>query len=116
MSRTVYEHLLQNIAQRIFQAAALTNPSSKGHKASKLNIIAFGASDKIHERVDSKAQRMFLRSTYTTAEGKQALLAVPLGGTLRQFVEPRSDVLDFSLRKAPRMPVKDWELDDDDED
>ncbi|GAB7350966.1 hypothetical protein MBLNU459_g1466t2 [Dothideomycetes sp. NU459] len=114
MPRAIYEHLLQGLAQRIFQAAALVNPPSAGHKSSRLNLVAFGASDKIHERVDSKAQRIYFRSTYVTAEGKRALLAVLISGTLRQFVEPRSDVLDYSLRKAPRMPVKEWDLDDDD--
>lgn len=137
MSRTIYEHLLQGIAGRIFQAAVIANPPSKGYQASKLNLVAFGTSTTIYEvgqphalldytrstntnwsrqRTDSKSQRIYFRSTHTTAEGKQALLAVPLSGTLRPFVEPRSDVLDFSLRNVPRMPVKDWDVTDLDSD
>lgn len=67
---------------------------------SKLRLIAFGTSDKIYEREDSRNQILYLKSTAYDAEGKPQPYAAPVGWCLRQFIEPRSEVLDFVLHRS----------------
>ena len=123
LPRTVYEHLLQGLAQRGFEMAAsglqlnsyaITDDDTSSNtsaetstKASKLRLIAFGISDKIYEREDSKNQILFLRSTCQDAEGRSKVYAAPIGWCLRQYVEPQSDVLDFVLHREARPPCRD---------
>ncbi|KAK4498247.1 hypothetical protein PRZ48_010904 [Zasmidium cellare] len=121
LPRPVYETMLQALAQRGFELAAgqhsssSTSPppsideddsesstSESEQRPAKLRIIAFGTSDKIYEREDSKNQFIFVRSTCYDAEGRPKVYAAPVGWCLRQFVEPRSDVLDFVLHQSDR--------------
>lgn len=123
LPRSVYETMLQALAQRGFELAAgqhsssstssppsLDNdgqsdsetPDSGALRPAKLRVIAFGTSDKIYEREDSKNQFIFVRSTCYDAEGKPKAYAAPVGWCLRQFVEPTSDVLDFVLHQSDR--------------
>jgi hypothetical protein len=90
--------------------------SSTAPRPSKLRLVAFGSSDKIFERVDSPNQCIFLRSTKIDSENRTAVQAVPIGWCLRQYVEPRSDVLDFTLSRATGMPTKDYDIGEDSDD
>lgn len=124
LPRSIYEILLQAAALRIFNLAAywsdhshetdglsvsnLGVPSEWKFESSstpKLRVIAFGISDRIYERLDSKTQVIYLRSTCQDAEGKTKLHAAPIGWCLKQFVEPVSDVLNTSLLRAPKLPL-----------
>ncbi|KAF2772455.1 hypothetical protein EJ03DRAFT_387566 [Teratosphaeria nubilosa] len=139
LPKSVYEQLLQGLAERLFErarngtaksdtnsvpsltdhadASADSSPGGKGH--GKLNLIAFGISEKIYEREDSRNQLLFLRSTAKTALGADKVYAAPVGWCLRQFLEPRSDVLDFVLMpgRESRVPCREREIawGDDDE-
>lgn len=124
LPRAVYEQLLQGLAQRSFQVASdavvnaraehLESVSNGGEaservlaqRESKLRLIAFGISDKIYEREDSKNQLLYLRSTCQDAEGKAKIYAAPISWCLRQYVEPRSEVLDFVLHREARPPCR----------
>ena len=134
LPRQVYEVLLQSLAQRTFEQAASTkssvpdqpsgssaaNAAPSGDattstetsaeapplKPSKLRLLAFGISDKIYEREDSKDQVIYIRSTSKDAEGKDKIHAAPIGWCVRQYIEPRSDVLDFVLHRASRPPCQ----------
>lgn len=150
--RSIYEHLLQSLAQKLFEIATgsaatlpIRNtqlnlsttdltvlPTSTTHLStltisvpssettpqpqsipSKLKLIAFGTSDKIFERQDSRTQSIFYRSKQITPEGKEVVHAASIGWCLRQYVEPRSDVLDFQLSRTVTMPVREWDSEDD---
>ncbi|EME42683.1 hypothetical protein DOTSEDRAFT_73488 [Dothistroma septosporum NZE10] len=120
LPRSIYETMLQALAQRGFELATGTHSSSPSDVFSddddedadktateplspaKLRLIAFGTSDKIYEREDSKNQIIYLKSTCTDAEGKMNVYAAPVGWCLRQYVEPRSEVLDFVLHQSDR--------------
>ncbi|KAK4953473.1 hypothetical protein LTR66_013651, partial [Elasticomyces elasticus] len=78
-------------------------------KTHKLRLVAFGTSDKIYERTDSLNQSIWLRSSCDDAEGRRRNCAVPIGWCARQYVEPRSEVLEFVLGRGGRMPVREWE-------
>ncbi|KXT13451.1 hypothetical protein AC579_4246 [Pseudocercospora musae] len=137
LPRMVYENLLQDLAQRGFDmaagtktfptsavaddsddedeaSAANTNTSEDNtdSQPAKLRLIAFGTSDKIYEREDSKNQTIFLRSSCVDADGKIKPYAAPIGWCARQFVEPRSEVLDFVLHRSGdrdnHPPVSDY--------
>ncbi|KAI5363846.1 hypothetical protein Slin14017_G058100 [Septoria linicola] len=140
LPRMVYENLLQNLAQRAFVMAAdgdktvlpdsgadsdqEDNTASAGvtvtaasvttapAEPSRLRLIAFGTSDRIYEREDSKNQIIFLRSSALDAEGRSKPHAVPVGWCLRQYIEPRSEVLDFVLHRSNdrdyHPPVSDY--------
>ncbi|KAF2664515.1 hypothetical protein BT63DRAFT_379021 [Microthyrium microscopicum] len=136
LPRKIYEHLLQLKAQHGFErsaahAASLSpsptastnassdptpNPSSTPElvpRTSKLSVIAFGASDKVYDREDSKNQIIFVRGTQTDALGKTGPLAVQVGWCLRKFIEPRSEVLDFALARSSRPPTREPPASDD---
>lgn len=120
LPRVVYENLLQSLAQRGFEMAAGTKPlppsgsadsgeSSTGdqqptatseQQPAKLRLIAFGVSDRIYERSDSKNQIIFIRSTCYDADGRPKPYAAPVTWCIRQFIEPRSEVLDFVLHRS----------------
>ncbi|KAM3414131.1 hypothetical protein BST61_g10789 [Cercospora zeina] len=144
LPRMVYESLLQNLAQRMFELAAdgrdkgmppvveiidsededelpaaptgeAPSPSpatSSSFSPSRLRLIAFGVSDRIYEREDSRNQIIFLKSFAADAEGKHRPFAVPVGWCMRQFIEPRSEVLDFVLHRSSdhdaHPPVSDY--------
>ncbi|KAK0258000.1 hypothetical protein B0A54_07060 [Friedmanniomyces endolithicus] len=76
------------------------------NRSKKLRLIAFGISDKIYEREDSKNQLLYLRSTSLSAFGEEKVHAAPIGWCLRQYVEPRSDVLDVVLHRDTKGPWK----------
>ena len=142
LPRSIYQHLLQGLAQRVFETAEsnsnshsnnpflihaeddssdagdTTDPPPSG--PSKLHLIAFGISDKIYERVDSKNQILYLRSTCQDAEGRSKAYAAPISWCLRQYIVPHSDILDFVLHREARPPCSletgfGWNGADDDE-
>ncbi|KAK3724454.1 hypothetical protein LTR37_001078 [Vermiconidia calcicola] len=141
LPRVIYEQLLQCLAQRGFEtvassdarvrsesdtngdASAPTASTDSALRPSKLHLIAFGISDKIYEREDSKNQIVYLRSTCKDAEGKSKVYAAPVGWCVRQYVEPCSDVLDFVLHREAHPPCREvrngggmgWGGEDDDD-
>nr|POE93655.1 hypothetical protein CFP56_19667 [Quercus suber] len=135
--RPIYDLLMSTVAQRLFEVVAHTHSSSevavapdtegdlqdteaaqvKEKVADKLRLVGFGISEKIYEREDSKNQILFLRSTALDCLGQPKIHATPIGWCLRQYVEPRSEVLDFVLHRNTRPPCRDtgWPTVDDDE-
>lgn len=128
LPRVVYQSLIRELAQRVFEKAVSgkRNPSvssgadegdgtaegtvygpSDTERPSRLKLIAFGNSDKIYEREDSQNQIIYLNSTAIDAEGRSVPHAVAIGWCLRQYVEPRSEVLDFVLHDY-NPPVSDF--------
>ena len=98
----LYEHNLQRLAQQIFEASD-TNSAQEGwglgHR-SMLSVIAFGANGKTHydEQQHVKLKQVpFVRGTQTDAFGKTSLLAVKTVWKMVQFIEPESDILNYSL-------------------
>ena len=127
LPRSIYEQLLQGVATRLFESAAKRTPSppdspaltaqpddAEGTEAvsasllpcSKLRLIAFGISDKIYEREDSRNQLLYIRSSALDAEGGKIIYAAPVGWCARQYLEPRSEVLDFVLSREARLPCR----------
>jgi hypothetical protein len=88
------------MAQAGFEHARTHNSQSR------LSVIAFGASDKVYDREDSKNQIIFVKGRQFDPFGKEAPLAVQVGWCLRKFVEPRSEVLDFALSRSCRPPTR----------
>lgn len=127
LPRSIYEQLMQGLAQRIFELtadvlvqreAALVGEGVVGEDTpSMLRLVAFGISDKIYEREDSTNQIIYLRSTSLDCVGKEKVYATPIGWCLRQYVEPRSEVLDFVLHREARLPYGErevpWGIEDD---
>lgn len=136
LPRSIYEQLIQGVATRLFESAAKRTPPSRSTASSPpgspilaaqpddalstttttsaspllprshLRLIAFGISDKIYEREDSKNQLLFLRSSAFSAEGARIIYAAPVGWCARQYLEPRSEILDFVLSKEARLPCR----------
>lgn len=126
LPRSVYEQLLQGLATRIFELVhdrtpEAPSPSSASPpttqapastastpapplKAAKLRVLAFGIHDKIYERTDSKQQLIYLLSQCIDAEGKSKPHAAPVGWCARQYLEPRSEILDFVLGREAKIP------------
>lgn len=104
LDRVMYTELLR------WQATQLLFPS--------LKLVAFGVSDKIPCRSDSANQLIFLRSTLKNANGKEEVTAVVVGWALRQYIEPRSEVLDYELSRRPKIPIRDYHsfVDEDEDD
>ena len=113
----IYQILLQALAQRGFEKAAsraVTISSDftgeevsveiEPERPSKLRLIAFGVSDVIYEREESKKLQIYYRSTSKTAEGKDKIHATPITWSLRQYVEPQSEVLDTVLFRDVKGP------------
>ena len=106
LPRKIYEHLLQGMAQGGFERSA-AHSASLDRGSSKLAVIAWGASDKVYDREDSKNQIIFVKGSQTDPFGGHlAPLAVQVGWCLRKYVEPRSDVLDFALARSCRPPTR----------
>lgn len=80
--------------------AAVGKLAEVAEAPSRLRLIGFGTSDKIYEREDSRNQILYLKSTAYDAEGRPQPFAAPIGWCLRQFIEPRSEVLDFVLHRS----------------
>ena len=110
LEKAVYVEILRWQATQMFFWTPFT--------ASRFKIIAFGVSDRIPSRQDSNNQLIFLRSTLINADGKEERTAVPVGWAARQYIEPRSDVLDFELTRRPKMPIRDYAsyMDEDEDD
>jgi hypothetical protein len=127
LPRCIYEQLLQGVATHLFDSAAkrtssppdsptlTAQPDDSETSApalpallprSKLRLIAFGISDKIYEREDSRNQLLYLRSSALDAERRQIIYAAPVGWCARQYLEPRSEVLDFVLSREARLPCR----------
>lgn len=101
LPRKIYEQLLAGLAQFIF----------KGRP--KLAVIAFGSSDKVYDREDSKNQVIFVRGKQVDPLRNETVCAIQIGWCLRRYVEPRSEVLDFSLSRSSRPPTRDSPASDD---
>ncbi|KAK3111302.1 hypothetical protein LTR53_013583, partial [Teratosphaeriaceae sp. CCFEE 6253] len=126
LPKAIYEQLLQCLATRIFDlpldhpaktgaAVGLTStthtaPSSPPDPATPtpnpLRLLAFGIHDKIYEREDSRTQLLYLRSSALSALGAPQVHAAPIGWCMRQYVEPRSGVLEFVMERGTRVPCK----------
>jgi hypothetical protein len=122
LSRPIYEQLLQGASKRLFELVTnrpAPEPLSEMPELfdldgeiieilppSKLRLVVFGISDKIHEREDSQTQLLYLRSSALDAEGKSKVYAAPLGWCARRYLEPRSEILDFVLSRGSRLPCK----------
>lgn len=127
LPRSIYEQLLQGVATHLFDSASkrtLSPPDSPTLTAqpdeseatevvpltllprSKLRLIAFGISDKIYEREDSRNQLLYFRSSAFDAEGGKIIYAAPVGWCARQYLEPRSEILDFVLSREARLPCR----------
>ncbi|KAF2402430.1 hypothetical protein EJ06DRAFT_473503 [Trichodelitschia bisporula] len=104
LPRKIYEHLLQGMAQAGFERSV--QHAATNNRPSRLAVIAFGSSDKVYDREDSKNQIIFVKGKQFDPFGVEAPLAVQIGWCLRKFVEPRSDVLDFSLARSCRPPTR----------
>ena len=101
---SLYEHQLQRLAQRIFEASD-ENASQNGWglgTRSLLAVIAFGGNGKSlfdvsnNEMVKLK-QIPFVRGLKVDPFGKSSLLAVKTEWRMVSYVEPESDILDHSL-------------------
>ncbi|QIW95601.1 hypothetical protein AMS68_001119 [Peltaster fructicola] len=116
LPRQVYEQLLQGLATRLLelslepkvtsQADAVEGAGSSEPIHGRLRLLAFGIHDKIYEREDSNNQAIYIRSSAVDAEGRSKIYAAQIGWCLRQFVEPRSDVLESVLGREVRPPVR----------
>ena len=106
LPRNTYEHLLQALAQTGFERSAEHHAAATPPRSSKLSVIAFGSSDKVYDRADSKNQIIFVKGKQVDPFGKEKPLAVQVGWCLRKYIEPRSDVLDFSLARSERPPTR----------
>ena len=74
----------------------------------RLSTIAYGTSDKIFERIDSKTCIVYMRGSLQspTTPNNPTNAAVPVSWSLRKYEESRSDVLDFALARAIRPPCR----------
>ncbi|KAK5114188.1 hypothetical protein LTR62_002758 [Meristemomyces frigidus] len=134
LPRVIYEQLLQGLATSMFDCAvnivrANKMPSSTitdvdgipipafppnteiwfkpSSQPSKFRLLAFGISDTVSERKDSKNQIIFLKSCCKNAMGEEKPYAAPIGWCARQFVEPRSRVLEVPVQRESKVPAKD---------
>lgn len=124
LPRPVYEQLLRGLAERTFElhdqyiglARERADPlynATEGlsrrltPRHSKLRLIAFGISDKIYEREQSVNQCIYLRSTCQGPSGQTVTYATAIAWCLRQYIEPRSEVLDFVLHRETKVPARD---------
>ncbi|KAH7015982.1 hypothetical protein B0J12DRAFT_418907 [Macrophomina phaseolina] len=77
-------------------------------RSSHLNLIAFGSTDAAtaaHPVDEARAtQLIFVKGRQVGPFGEEAPLAVGVKGRLRAYVEPRSEILDFGLARARKMP------------
>ncbi|KAK6005304.1 hypothetical protein QM012_008083 [Aureobasidium pullulans] len=110
LEKPIYSELLRWQSSKLFLHSPFTTSS--------LKLVAFGVSDKIPSRQDSNNQLIFLRSNLINADRKEESTAVPVSWALRQYIEPRSDVLDFELTRRPKMPIRDYAsyMDEDEDD
>jgi hypothetical protein len=84
---------------------------SDGKKTSKLRVVAFGSSDKVYDREDSKNQIIFVRSKTVDPFGEEALSASKVGWNQRKYIEPRSEILDYSLTYSKAPPTSERDSD-----
>jgi hypothetical protein len=107
----LYTEMLRWQATQLFTWIPFMTPHN-------LKLVAFGVSDKIPSRQDSNNQLIFLRSTLINANGKEEPTAVPVSWAPRQYIEPRSDVLDYELSRRSKMPIRDYSsyMDEDEDD
>ena len=98
----LYEHLLQRITQSIFESSD-QDAKEKGYgygNRSKLSVVAWGGNGKTRHEGSGKfklKQIPFVRGKKVDAFGQSSMLAVQTIWRLVQFVEPESDILNYSL-------------------
>jgi hypothetical protein len=87
-------------------------------RTSKLAIIAWGSSDKVYDREDSRNQIIYVKGRQIDPLGIEKFTAVQIGWCLRKFVDagPKSDVLDFSLSRSCVPPARDGDGSSEDSD
>ncbi|KAF2422436.1 hypothetical protein EJ08DRAFT_640854 [Tothia fuscella] len=130
LPRKTYEILLQSLAQSLFTRAVPfpTPPPTSILSTSPFNaipppprlspylaVIAFGSSDKVYDREDSKNQIIYVKGRQYDMFGVESPLAVQIGWCLRKFVEKRSGVLDFALARSCRPPTREVPVSEDSE-
>ncbi|KAI9871354.1 MAG: hypothetical protein M1830_002991 [Pleopsidium flavum] len=95
----IYEHLLQRMAQDIFDTAnKIPISTSNLSPPSKLSVIAFGSNGQSAYEVDHKlTQISFVRGKKLDPFGKAQMLAFQTKRELVQFVEPECDILSYSM-------------------
>lgn len=100
----LYEHHLQRLAQRIFEASD-ENAIEKGWglgTRSLLAVVAFGGNGKSllvgsNDEIVKLKQIPFIRGLKVDPFGKSSLLAIRTEWRMVRYVEPESDVLNHSL-------------------
>ena len=98
----LYEHLLQRITQSVFESSD-QDAKEKGYgygNRSKLSVVAWGGNGKTRHEGSEKfklRQMPFVRGKKVDAFGQSSMLAVQTVWRLVQFVEPESDILNYSL-------------------
>ncbi|KAF2835195.1 hypothetical protein M501DRAFT_942665 [Patellaria atrata CBS 101060] len=111
LPRTLYETLLAALAKLYLTPHGphplhfAPNPSVPAPQT-RLAVLAFGVSDKVYDREDSKNQLIFIKGTTRDTLGRERTAAVRCSWCQKKYVEPRSDILDFSLSRTTRMPVR----------
>jgi hypothetical protein len=96
------------MAQQGFERSVTHATEQK--RDSKLQIIAFGSSDKVYDREDSQNQIIFVKGKQMHPLGGAGKpMAIQIGWCLRKFVDagPKTDILDFSLSRSTRPPTRD---------
>jgi hypothetical protein len=99
-----YKHLLQLLAQQAFEASV---EHAKEHsRTSKLAIIAWGSSDKIHERQESDKQIIFTKGKQIDPLGTEKPTAIEISWSLRKFLDagPKSTILNCTLQRSTKPP------------
>lgn len=97
----LYEHALQRLAQQILEASDAHSKEQGwglGHR-SLLAVVAFGANGKTSpdgESILKLKQLPFVRGLKVDPFGKAEMLAVKTMWRMVQFIEPESDILNFS--------------------
>lgn len=118
LPRKIYETLLQSIAKGIFDRASNASmlidaqipppapTDDRLHALRKLKIVTFGASGNGLDNLDDSDNLItYVRGRGTDLYGADlGPLAVRTGMCMSKYIEPTSDVLDFSLSRGVRRP------------
>jgi hypothetical protein len=89
LPRKIYEHLLADLAQQGFERSS---DHAKEHgRSSRLAIVAFGASDKVYDREDSKTQIIFVKGRQIDPLGNEKSTAVQMGTCIICLKAPSTD-------------------------
>lgn len=99
LPRSIYESLLAELATSFFVQAS--------EKGARLRVVAFGTSDRVYEREDSKSIIIFVRGAQSAGPlVPEKPIAIQVGWNLRRYIEPNSDILEFAMSRNPRPPTR----------